>query len=339
MPCLLSSRLHGGGQSALRLWRADDGLTRDSTSTGPRMSRTPGRFACLPRSSEPRVVAATRRRFSTRRVFGGEEKMGIAGVFRILLRAAFVMALLGVTGIVAAATIVVNSAADGLPADDGQCTLREAIIAANTNTASGVTLGECTAGTAGADVITFAISAGGVHTIAPASALPIITEPVTIDGTSQSGWSANTNPVGMGLNTILTIELNLAGTGGGGLVVSTTAAGSIIQGLVVNRSPLGGITLSGASIVQGCFIGTNPAGTAAGPGNFDGIVIASSGNLIGGTSPAARNLISGNSNDTGINFAFIAGETSNLIQGNLIGTNFAGTAADAHGFGIALIDR
>jgi len=91
--------------------------------------------------------------------------MGIAGVFRILLRAAFVMALLGVTGIVAAATIVVNSAADGLPADDGQCTLREAIIAANTNTASGVTLGECTAGTAGADVITFAISGGGVHTI------------------------------------------------------------------------------------------------------------------------------------------------------------------------------
>ncbi|MGH2541541.1 MAG: CSLREA domain-containing protein, partial [Ardenticatenaceae bacterium] len=48
-------------------------------------------------------------------------------------------------------TIVVNSTADVL-ADDGQCTLREAITAANTDTASGSMGGECAAGS-GADTI------------------------------------------------------------------------------------------------------------------------------------------------------------------------------------------
>ena len=44
-----------------------------------------------------------------------------------------------------AASIVVNSSADTV-ADDGFCTLREAITAANTDTASGAMLGECSAG-------------------------------------------------------------------------------------------------------------------------------------------------------------------------------------------------
>src|SRR3990170_7639224 len=50
-----------------------------------------------------------------------------------------------------ATTITVSSAADVI-ADDGVCTLREAITAANTDTASGATPGECAAGSA-ADTI------------------------------------------------------------------------------------------------------------------------------------------------------------------------------------------
>src|SRR5258706_11340658 len=61
----------------------------------------------------------------------------------------------------AAGTITVTSAAD-TTADDGVCTLREAIIAANTNTASGAMPGECAAGAAGADTIVFAIPGAGV---------------------------------------------------------------------------------------------------------------------------------------------------------------------------------
>lgn len=48
------------------------------------------------------------------------------------------------------------------------------------------TLRECTAGTAGLDTIAFNIG-GGAQTIAVASSLPFITEPVNIDGTTQPG--------------------------------------------------------------------------------------------------------------------------------------------------------
>ena len=44
-----------------------------------------------------------------------------------------------------AATITVNTTGDTI-ADDGTCSLREAVIAANTNTASGLMVGECAAG-------------------------------------------------------------------------------------------------------------------------------------------------------------------------------------------------
>ncbi len=231
-------------------------------------------------------------------------------------------------------TITVNSTAD-VVADDGQCTLREAITAANTNTASGATAGECAAGSAGLDTIAFAISGTGVHTITPLSLLPAILEPVIIDGYSQSGASANTNPVGMGLNTVIAIEI--AG-GNAFLSVLSGGAGSTIKGLNIHGNS-GGIVLnsgSSGSMIQGCFIGTNPAGTAAGSGNTNGVVIGSASNLIGGTTPAARNLISGNAT-SGIAFGFLTGENSNVIQGNLIGTNAAGNAAIANaGAGIFL---
>ena len=104
-----------------------------------------------------------------------------------VLRRAFLCGLfllLGGVGAILAATITVNSAAD-VAADDGQCTLREAINAANNNAASGITAGECSAGTAGPDTIVFNIGGGGLQTITPTSGLPPITELVTIDGFSQ----------------------------------------------------------------------------------------------------------------------------------------------------------
>ncbi len=85
-----------------------------------------------------------------------------------------------------ASTITVNSTSDAA-ANDGACTLREAIIAANTNAASGAAAGECAAGAAGLDTIEFNIPGPGVQTIAPASALPAITEAVFINGYTQPG--------------------------------------------------------------------------------------------------------------------------------------------------------
>ena len=90
-----------------------------------------------------------------------------------------------------AATFVVDSTGDGGDSnagngtcDDGggNCTLRAAIEEANA--------------WAGADVINFTVAGGGPHTIAPGSALPTITDQVTIDGYTQTGASANTQAVG-----------------------------------------------------------------------------------------------------------------------------------------------
>jgi CSLREA domain-containing protein len=80
-----------------------------------------------------------------------------------------------------AATITVNTNVDDSTANSN-CTLREAITAANTNAAvDGCTAGESLV----TDTINFAISGTGVRTISPSSALPTITDPVTIDGTTQ----------------------------------------------------------------------------------------------------------------------------------------------------------
>jgi parallel beta-helix repeat protein len=78
-----------------------------------------------------------------------------------------------------------------------------------------------------------------------------------------------------------------------------------------------------SNFVWGNFIGTNAAGTAAirpiaNPGivGFVGVSLSGSNSLIGGTSPGAGNVISGNR--VGI-------EAGNTIQGNLIGTDVTGT--------------
>ena len=91
-------------------------------------------------------------------------------------------------------TFTVNSTAD--PGTGGcdisECTLREAITAANLNS--------------GLNTIAFAISGPGPHTIKPTSALPAITNPVIIDGYTQAGTSANT--LADGDNAVLEIELD-----------------------------------------------------------------------------------------------------------------------------------
>src|SRR5258708_5274186 len=98
------------------------------------------------------------------------------------------------------ATLTVTTTADG-----GAGSLRQAIL--DSNASAGVL-----------DAIEFDIGTG-VQTIAPLSALPTVTDPVVIDGTTQGGF------VGTPL-----VVLNGAGAGAGtdGLVV--TAGGSTVRG-------------------------------------------------------------------------------------------------------------
>src|SRR2546421_8482925 len=94
--------------------------------------------------------------------------------------------------------------------DIGTGSLRQAIIDAN--------------GHAGLDIITFNIPVGGIHTIAPLTPLPTITDPVVIDGTTQPGFTGM--PV---------IELNGSGAGSSASGLEITAGNCTVRGLVINR--------------------------------------------------------------------------------------------------------
>jgi hemoglobin-like flavoprotein len=239
---------------------------------------------------------------------------------------AMLIGLLFFTGSAASAkTITVTGTGDTI-AVDGVVTLREAITAANTN----APCGDAPAGDPGLDVINFNIAGGGVQTISPTSALPAITEPITINGYTQPGASANTLAVGS--NAVLLIELSGAAANSmAGLTID--AGNSTIRGLVINRFNNRGIFLetNGSNTIAGNYIGTNAAGTVsfASPNNGLGIYIATPNNTIGGLTPADRNVISGNGNANGGAgiVADTANATGNRVIGNYIGTNASGMAA------------
>ena len=206
-----------------------------------------------------------------------------------------------------------SNAGDGVcDSGTGNCTLRAAIEEANA--------------TSGSDFIKFDIAGSGPHTIQPASALPIITDPLRIDGSSQLGASVNTNPMSTGSNAVLKIELDGTNAGSSTDGLRITAGSSRVEGLVINRFAGAAIriTSNGSNMIEGNFIGTNVAGTA-GLGNGVGVACSTSGNEIGGITSGDRNVIS---NNLEANVALsTTGSTGNLVQGNFIGTDINGTIA------------
>ena len=167
------------------------------------------------------------------------------------------------------------------------------------------------------DQIVFNIPGSGVHTITLASPLPVLSQPVVIDGRTQPGFVGT--PI---------IELNGNGLAANGLVL--TGGNSIVRGLVINRFGGSGMLLqtNGGNVVEGNYIGTNTAGAAALPNSSHGIAVSSANNLIGGPTAAARNVISGNQGN-GIRLESPAA-TANRLQGNYVGLNATGTAALAN---------
>ncbi|TFB08757.1 choice-of-anchor D domain-containing protein, partial [Candidatus Marinimicrobia bacterium MT.SAG.2] len=204
-----------------------------------------------------------------------------------------------------------SSPGDGVCEDGtGDCTLRAAIEEANAF--------------AGKDTISFAIPGAGVHTIQPSFALPTITDSVVIDGYTQLGASPNTYPIASGSNAVLKIEID--GTNAGDTDGFTIGAGnSTIKGLVINRFSGNGIVMitNGGNRIEGNFLGTDVSGTAA-LGNGNGVGLLSSNNIIGGTTPETRNVISGNFGE-GVSIAGDDTLGGNLVQGNYIGTDLTGT--------------
>ena len=249
---------------------------------------------------------------------------------------------------VLAASIVVNSTADS-GADDGACTLREAITAANTDTASGATAGECAAGS-GTDTITFSVAG----TVTLASALPAISSNASIDGAgaitvsgagatrvfnisaagtvtlsglTMTGGSA---PVGGGILssgalTIIdsTISGNTASAGGGGILSGgiLTISDSTISG---NTASAGGGGILGGGILT--IIDSTISGNTASVGG-GGVVMSASGTLV-----VMNSTISGNTaaEGGGISTRGTAAVTNSTISANAAGggggiLNFSGS--------------
>jgi Calx-beta domain/Bacterial pre-peptidase C-terminal domain len=198
--------------------------------------------------------------------------------------------------------------------DSGPGSLRQAILNSNANQ--------------GVDTISFQIGTVS-KTISPLTALPEVTDPVVIDGTTQPGFAG-----------IPLIELDGQFTPQGTPGLKIIAGSSRVRGLVINGFGLAdcnvalnvdinvgsGIVLASAgnNIIDGNFIGTNLSGTSARCNSGNGVfMFNSSNNTIGGTTVAARNIISGNR----LPGIAIGGEFSNgnMVQGNYVGTNVTGT--------------
>jgi CSLREA domain-containing protein len=208
------------------------------------------------------------------------------------------------------------------------CSLREAILTGNT---------------AGGGNIVFDIPTGdsgynagtGVWTIQPTIALPVLTGgDITIDGYSQDGAAVAGFFTGPATIVIEIDGTNVTGQNG----FNIGSAGNTIKGLAINRFGWSGIAIGGASAanntISGCYIGTDPDGTAGLGNTLDGvsILLGAHDNTIGGTSLADLNVIGDNGGD-GVG---MVGDntTGNVVVGNYIGFFYSATDLGNESYGV-----
>ncbi|HSS22426.1 MAG TPA: right-handed parallel beta-helix repeat-containing protein [Pyrinomonadaceae bacterium] len=213
------------------------------------------------------------------------------------------------------------------------CSLRAAINSARTQPGS---------------IINFNIPGAGAHTIAVGSELPRVENAVTIDGTSQPGFSGTP---------LIEISGENFQTGHAIDGLKIQASNCVIRGLAINRFTAvqiqpgvlvggNGLTLestsfhpnNGHNIVEGNFLGTDPTGRLDEGNDATGLnVFDDHNNTIGGTTAAAKNVMSGNGSPTmrGAGLS-LTGANNNLIKGNWIGINNDGTDRLGNSRGIYL---
>ena len=132
-----------------------------------------------------------------------------------------------------------------------------------------------------------------------------------------------------------------AGKGANGLTF-TSGGGSTVVGLAIvgftSNAGQGGAGIylrgpAGHNVIEGDFLGLGADGVTAKP-NDSGIVVSSPGNTIGGSTAAARDVISGN-NNSGV-LIVGSGATGNLVIGDYIGLDIAGFLAEGNLYGVDL---
>ncbi len=140
----------------------------------------------------------------------------------------------------------------------------------------------------------------GALTISPASNLPVVMNPVAINGINSSGSRVVLS--GSGTDDFFYLEIR--------------ATNCTLRGLVINQCDYGLYITRNDNVVENCYIGTDAAGTADLGNDGVGIHITSHNNRIGGSAPGTGNLISFNV-DSGV---AVYG-TGNVVQNNYISRN------------------
>jgi hypothetical protein len=107
---------------------------------------------------------------------------------------------------------------------------------------------------------------------------------------------------------------------------------------LISGNDTGVLIFGDNNVVLGNYIGTDVTGTVA-VANGDGVVVGGSNNQVGGTTPEARNVISGN-RISGVTIHAYESSTGtalpNQVQGNYIGTDVTGTHALGNNYGVSL---
>ncbi len=180
--------------------------------------------------------------------------------------------------------------------DSGPGSLRQALLDADQDAAT--------------NIIVFNIPGNGLKIIRPLSRLSI-SEPAIIDGFTQPGASPNTVANGNNANWLIELDGSFLDNFSTGLGLGRNV---VLRGLRISNSPGHGVHVHENCVVKGCFIYNN---------QFDGIHFDDDAEnvLIGGVTPADRNIISGNLGH-GITFD---GGIAHRVLGNWIGTDLTGT--------------
>jgi hypothetical protein len=195
--------------------------------------------------------------------------------------------------------------------DSGVGSLRFAIEAANA--------------TPGHETISFNIPGPGPHEILVESKLPFISRPITIDATTQPGYLER--PI-VGIKAGFTGDPNSTG-----FDLVGQADGSEIAGLAISGFGIGIRDGRINNRIRANHIGLDLAGNFVAPVKTIGVSLIGRGAVVGGPTPADRNVISGNLIGIAIRTEF--NRHGNVVEGNYIGLDHTGmvpiTASPASG--------
>jgi trimeric autotransporter adhesin len=225
----------------------------------------------------------------------------------------------------AASTLTVTTTADPSSCTTASFSLRCALNKANTDGSGDTIAFNIPTTSSGCTSVSINGVSEPVCTLTPTSSTwPSLTaNNTTINGYTQTDAKANTNALSAADNAILTIRLNGGSEAGSpGLLIQGT--GELVEGLSLTDFSAAIETgpQAGQATVQGDFVGLQSNGVTTSLSNIgvEDNTLNGNGLTLGGTTSAARNVISGNLTE-------VAAGNHDTIQGNFIGLTAAGNAA------------